>query len=98
MRNKLNCWEYMECGREPGGEATVEEGVCPAALEARLDGVNSGQCGGRACWGVPDTYCMESLTAKFTRCLDCPFFQLVEREQASAFTVMGKIVERLSTR
>ena len=26
----MNCWEYMKCGREKGGEKADELGVCPA--------------------------------------------------------------------
>jgi hypothetical protein len=31
----------------------------------------------------------------FTRCLDCPFFQLVEREEGRHFEVMRAILARL---
>ena len=49
----INCWEYWGCGRESGGVNAIEEGVCPAARETRLDGVHGGRNGGRACWAVP---------------------------------------------
>ncbi len=26
----MNCWEYMKCGREPGGSEVAIYGVCPA--------------------------------------------------------------------
>ena len=44
---KLNCWEFMKCGRQPGGEKVDELGVCPASIEPRTDGTNSGKMGGR---------------------------------------------------
>ncbi len=91
----MNCWEYMKCGREPGGEQCEDKGVCPAAIEERLDGLNGGVNGGRACWGVDDTDCLEKIDAEHTRCLDCPFFHLVEDEQRGDFQVMLEIWKRL---
>ena len=96
-RKRANCWEVMMCGREPGGARVDVSGVCPAAAEKRLDGVNHGKNGGRACWGVPDTHCLESLSQKFGRCLDCPFFQQVEQEEDRHFVVMKRILQRLGT-
>jgi hypothetical protein len=93
--HKRNCWEVMKCGREPGGSRAESLGVCPAATEMRLDGVNHGENGGRACWGVPNTHCVGSLTAKFSQCLECPFFLRVEREENRGFVVMGEILRRL---
>ncbi len=99
---RANCWEIMGCGRDPGGGRTEQEGVCPAAAESRLDTVNRGLNGGRACWGVPGTGCVERMgsvprsgSQKFTRCLECPFFQQVEREEGRNFQVMRVILERL---
>ena len=87
----------MLCGREPGGAKVSQYGVCPATNETRLDGINGGVNGGRACWGIPGTHCLDYLrpTEKFGRCLECRFFQLVEREEARNFEVMRKILKRL---
>lgn len=92
---RRNCWEVMKCGREPGGPRVEGLGVCPAATETRLDGVNHGENGGRACWAVPNTHCIESLTAKFSQCLECPFFVRVEREEGRDFVVMRGVLRRL---
>lgn len=43
---KVNCWELRKCGREPGGANVSEFGLCPAATEARVDGMNRGAKGG----------------------------------------------------
>ena len=97
-RTRRNCWDVMGCGRQPGGVNAATGGVCPAAVESRLDGLNRGVCGGRACWGVPGTNCREAVgkaSSGFTRCLDCPFFQLVEREEGRHFEVMRAILARL---
>jgi hypothetical protein len=49
VQNRLNCWEFLKCGREPGGEKADRLGICPAAADASFDGINSGKCGGRIC-------------------------------------------------
>lgn len=94
---RLNCWEVLHCGREPGGHRVEETGVCPAATEARLDGMNRGVNGGRSCWAVPGTGCAEIVFGgeTFTQCLECPFFQRVEREEGRYFRVMRPLLERL---
>jgi hypothetical protein len=72
---KSNCWEVIRCGREPGGANENNLGVCPVSTEARLDGVNHGKNGGRACWGVPRSHETGILTEllnggqKLTHCL-----------------------------
>jgi hypothetical protein len=50
--NKQNCWEYKKCGREPNGLKALELGICPASTEKKIDKVNSGKNGGRACWAL----------------------------------------------
>ncbi len=39
---RVNCWEALKCGREPGGEKADAEGICPASTDGAADGVNSG--------------------------------------------------------
>jgi len=36
---KMNCWEFNKCGREPGGDNVSEYGICPAARDTSLDGI-----------------------------------------------------------
>jgi len=85
MRGKQNCWEFMECGRAPGGPRADELGVCPAATEDRYDGVNGGTAAGRFCWSVAGVLCrrtLEGTHAKELRnCFDCPFYTEVERAE-----------------
>ncbi|MBN1554056.1 MAG: hypothetical protein JXA11_04870 [Phycisphaerae bacterium] len=84
-----NCWEFMQCGREPGGRLARELGVCPAARKSPYDAENDGRFAGRACWKVFGTFCngcMErSMTRKALHCLDCPFAQKVAEEQGLEF-------------
>jgi hypothetical protein len=50
---KLNCWEFLECGRGyTSGVNHAGREVCPAAKEKSLDGIHGGMNGGRACWAV----------------------------------------------
>lgn len=84
--HKVNCWEFMGCGREPGGQRVAEMGVCPAAIESRLDGVLGGSNGGRCCWIVAGTFCRGEIQGTFARryatCKECEFFRLVQTEES----------------
>ncbi len=77
----------MQCGREQGGAKAEELGVCPATLAGDRQGLNHGTARGRACWTVEGTTCSDSFGRKFIRCLKCPFFQAVEREEGSRFVL-----------
>lgn len=85
----LNCWEYQECGREPGGTKVSELGPCAAATEGRLDGRNGGLNGGRSCWVVPGTLCngvvCGSFDEKYPHCRKCSFFELVQEEEGAGY-------------
>jgi CheY-like chemotaxis protein len=82
---KVNCWEFLNCGRNPGGEKSAEWGVCPASAESRLDGVHGGTKAGRACWALPGTMCkgtvQKTLTQKYRICTECDFFRTVQEEE-----------------
>ncbi len=82
---KLNCWEYMKCGREPGGKYAAEFGVCPAAEDVSFDGLNKGKNGGRICWAVGGTFCGGKIQGTFAEkrksCISCEFYRLVRKEQ-----------------
>ena len=85
MTAKANCWEFMSCGREPGGSAANELGACPAATDESADGINGGHNGGRLCWAIAGTFCggkvQGSQAAKRQSCLTCEFFERVTREE-----------------
>ena len=53
---RQNCWEYMKCGRQPGGDKVVDLGVCPAAEDNSYDGLNRGKNAGRFCWAGAGTF------------------------------------------
>jgi len=85
--NKLNCWEFNNCGREPGGANANELGICPATTERRLDGVHGGKNAGRACWVVAMTLCngklQGSFAKKYDNCMECDFCKKVKEEERS---------------
>ena len=85
---KINCWQVMMCGREPGGNKVSELGVCPAAADDSFDGINDGECGGRICWAVAGTLCggckQGSFHEKRSSCLDCDFYCMVQEEEGLA--------------
>ncbi len=85
----LNCWEFVGCGREPGGEHVSELGVCPAAISDEFAGTNSGQNGGRYCWRVAGTMCKGevtgSLALKLMKCITCEFYNAVETSEGESF-------------
>ncbi len=86
--SKLNCWEVMGCGREPGGKKALESGTCPAAVDLSFDDIHSGKCGGRICWAVTGTLCGDCKQGAFAEkrasCLECDFFQMVQEEEGVA--------------
>ncbi len=91
---KVNCWEFKKCGRQPGGDKVVELGQCKAAINDFANGMNNGINAGRVCWAVSGTLCggeVQGLFAtKASSCLDCDFFKHVLQDE-------GKALMRLST-
>lgn len=79
--NSLNCWEFTQCGREPGGRRADDLGVCPAAADGRFDGLNGGINAGRVCWAVAGTCNHERpqgiYAGRARPCATCAFFKLV---------------------
>jgi len=75
---KINCWEFKKCGRQPGGSCERDLGLCPATVESRLDGVHEGKNAGRACWVVSGTLCkgevLGTFAKKYKNCELCDFF------------------------
>ena len=85
MSKKLNCWQVMECGCEPGGAQAATKGICPAAVNTKYHGVNGGENSGRFCWTEPDAGCREMTGHNYADCLLCSFFKIVKAEQDREF-------------
>ena len=94
-----NCWEMVRCGREVGGSNAKVLGVCPVATDSRLDGINRGRNGGRACWTVSGTQICwgEPATGvpKAVSCLNCSFLRQVEKEEGDRFSLLTEAAGRL---
>jgi hypothetical protein len=82
---KQNCWEFRQCGREPGGLKVDQYDVCPAALDSATDGLFGGKHRGRICWAVMGTLCagvpQNTFAQKRRLCMTCDFFKQVKQEQ-----------------
>lgn len=96
---RQNCWEHKQCGRQPGGEKAHELGICPAATEIKVHGLNGGINGGRACWAVQKTLCGDTiqggLAEKLSGCLKCDFYSTVRDQEGSGFSTSREILARL---
>lgn len=82
---KQNCWEFKNCGREPGGKNALEMGICPAADTKAVHGINGGKNGGRACWAIAGTMCSGKVQGIFVQklmsCRACDFYSQVSSEE-----------------
>ncbi len=85
MSEKINCWEFKNCGRQPGGSKAVELGVCPASQANFVDGVHGGKNAGRACWAIVGSLCggkiQGTYAQKLNNCWRCEFMNLVKKEE-----------------
>ena len=90
----INCWEFMQCGREPDGDRVHELGECPVPSAVQFDRLNDGCNGGRYCWAITGSLCggniQGNMARKLKSCTQCEFFQLVEREQERAFILYDR--------
>ena len=93
---KLNCWEFTNCGRQPGGAHEHDLGRCPATMEKRLDGVHDGVTAGRACWVVSGTSCKgepQGIVAReMKKCETCEFYMKVQSEECSSFRSSAELL------
>jgi hypothetical protein len=91
---KINCWEFKNCGREPGGAKVEELGVCPAVTDASYDGLNEGKNAGRICWAAAGTFCGGKIQGTFAEkqisCMICDFLKKVTEEEKPAEFKMFK--------
>jgi len=85
LPDKQNCWEFMKCGREPGGSNVDELGICPTAIDQSCNGINCGKNAGRICWTISGTFCSGKIQGSFAKkwydCLNCEFFKQTKQEE-----------------
>jgi hypothetical protein len=96
---KINCWEYKECGRESGGVNAEQLGICPASTETRLNGVHGGVNAGRTCWVVTGSLCEDEVQGtfsdKYKNCFLCDFHIKVKREEDSNYQLTSSLLLKL---
>lgn len=82
---KLNCWEFMKCGRQPGGDRTTVHGICPAATYSPADRLNYGVNAGRICWVIAGRHNgnspLCSIAKGLSSCSECEFYRHVVAEE-----------------
>ncbi len=87
-QGKLNCWEFMGCERQPGGEKVEQLGTCPAAADSSFNGINFGKNAGRICWAVAGTCCGGKVQGTFAEkrksCVTCDFYKHVQEEEGTS--------------
>jgi hypothetical protein len=90
---RINCWEFNKCGRQPGGENIDEFGVCPTTTDTSENGTNGGKNGGRFCWKIAGTFCngkiQGSSALKLMSCVECDFLKIVKKEEENKFRFMN---------
>ena len=100
--SKLNCWEFNDCGRQPGGKHVSDFGVCPVTKEVRLDGTHGGVNAGRSCWVVASTLCkgevQREFEFKFFNCVKCDFYNSVKKEEYPNFTLSSFLLKIIADR
>ena len=64
----MNCWEFMECGREDGGINSSKLGICPSYPDKR-----------KCCARVSGTLCGGELQGTFAikliNCMECKYYK-----------------------
>jgi hypothetical protein len=84
MCEKINCWEFRNCGMEPGGIFSHLHGECPVPQAMKYDGVNGGVGAGRACWIVMAHQKQQGAAIcrnNRISCLRCEFYLRVQGEE-----------------
>ena len=82
MSDRLNCWQFRNCGRERGGLLSDLLGVCPVADAMKYDGINHGTAAGRYCWKIAKITPVESgLQGCSGQCRSCEFYTRVLFEE-----------------
>lgn len=90
---KLNCWEYTNCGRNPGGKNVSTLGVCPASILTSANGYLGGENGGRACVYITGTFCAGTIQGTFKdkekHCTECDFYKSLRKDETTHISVLS---------
>jgi hypothetical protein len=98
FKERKNCWELKNCGREPGGSNVRELGICPAASDKSSDGINGGKNGGRLCWSIAGSQngneVLGSCAKEIGNCFNCEFYIYVKCQEGGSFCqIREKVID-----
>ncbi|XCN75156.1 MAG: two-CW domain-containing protein [Candidatus Electrothrix aestuarii] len=83
--NRMNCWEFKQCGREPGGSNIEKYGSCSVPVSVEHNGINNGKNGGRSCWILREAACEKIMRAcrvdEIKECRQCRFHIHVKKSE-----------------
>ena len=97
-KEKVNCWEFKKCRREPGGAHIRDLGICPATKEERLNGVHGGKNGGRSCWVLAGTLCKGKMQGTFAqKDRNCDFYKSVKAEEFPKLMLSALLLKKLDS-
>jgi hypothetical protein len=100
--DRPNCWEFMRCGREPGGANAEELGICPASTYMPFHEIHGGTAAGRACWAVAGTMCRGKVSGTFAKklgdCRKCEFYCLVIEQEGESILLTVDLLCRVDER
>ncbi len=98
--NKLNCWDFMKCGKGPSGRRKSKSSSCPISKETSAHGLNGGVNAGRICWimnenGTEDKVKCSNIYRK-NSCFQCEFRYKVMAEEGllNVCNATGTFLER----
>ncbi|MCI5148897.1 MAG: hypothetical protein D3916_05835 [Candidatus Electrothrix sp. MAN1_4] len=85
-KRNVTSWNLRSCDRESGGSNTAQ-GVCPAAVEQRVDRMHNGLNAGHCCWIITGSVYKNTKQGLYklrsVACLDCAFYQQTKKEEVS---------------
>lgn len=85
---KQNCWDYKNCDQRTN---------CPAYTEKKLNGIHSGENGGRSCWMIAGTLCGDKVQGRFAQkigtCQECAFYKAVKHEEGKSFKLSAELLK-----
>jgi hypothetical protein len=97
---KINCWEFVGCGREIGEGSAHESEVCKVSFDTSTNGTNGGINGGRICWAISGTFNGDKVDGHYAKkllsCRSCKFFHKVRDEEGIKFVVLKNTNESMA--
>lgn len=88
---KINCWEFVGCGSESGGDSLPAQGGCQASIDM-ADRTNWVIKGGSICRFISGTFNEDKKEGQYAKkllsCRSCILFHKVREEEGNPFFVL----------